>query len=320
METKQKTIIGSATLAIALIVIGLIIGDVGVLGNLIIIAVFMSMGPYFIYNYSKMMWLKSLEEQFPNFIRDLADSSRSGMSFPEAIRISTKAHYGKLSPEIDIMNNKLSWGTPFLRVLDIFGEKVKNSKMISEALEIIKQSYESGGSIDKTLDSVARDMVMLKEAEAERSSMVKQQVMIMYGIFFMFLGISIMIIYVMVPMIESQSDVQETDFITFGFKNPCCPMACEPECSAACIHSVQSIFPCSYFSMICTFFNVSEGIGCYYLALFFTVVLIQGLFSGLIAGQLGENSVLAGGKHSLIMVLSAVGIFMFLSKVGLFPL
>jgi len=126
----------------------------------------------------------------------------------------------------------------------------------------------------------------------------------MYGVFFMFLAISIMIIYVMVPMIESQAEIEGgSEFgLGIGFSDPC---------------EGVGFFPCDYFSMVCTFFDTSAGIGCYYLALFFTVILIQGLFTGLIAGQLGENSVISGGKHAMIMVLSAIGIFIFLAKAGL---
>ena len=139
-ENKNKIVIASAIIAIGLIAVGILMGDTGTIGNMIIIAVFVSMGPFLFYRYSKLMWIKSLEQQFPNFIRDLADSSRSGMSFAESVRMSTKAHYGKLTPEIEKMNNRLSWGTPFLRALQIFQERVKDSKMITEALEIVKQS------------------------------------------------------------------------------------------------------------------------------------------------------------------------------------
>jgi len=318
METKNLLLIASFVIAAGLVAFGLMLGDAGTLGNLIIIAAFVLTGPYFLHSYSKLMWIKSIEQQFPNFIRDISDSIRSGMSFPEAIRISTKSHYGKLTPEIQLMNNRLSWGTPFLRVLEIFGERVKDSKMIAEAIGIIKQSYGSGGKVSSTLDSVSRDMIMLKEAEAERGSVVRQHVMIMYGIFFLFLGIAIMIIYVMVPMITSQVEIDpEARFGMGGFTNPCCPQSCRPSCEPQCVSSSSAIFPCSYFSMICSVFGVEEGLGCYYLALFFTVVLIEGIFTGLIAGQLGSNSVVAGTKHSMIMVLSAIGIFMFITKVGL---
>lgn len=303
-DTKQKVITGSLAVSIVLVTIGLMLGDPAVLGNLVIIAALVFIVPFFLYRYSHLMWIRSMESQFPNFIRDLADATRSGMSFKEAINITTKTSYGKLSAEIEKMNNRLSWGTPFIRVLDIFYEKVKESKIITEALHIIKESHKSGGKVADTLDSVANDIIMLKEAEAERGSMVKQHVIIMYGVFFMFLGVSVMIINVMVPMIETQPTFGAGGPLSLQFSDPC---------------ENTGGFPCGFFSAICTLFTVSEGIGCYYIALFFSVVIIQGIFTGLIAGQLGENSVVAGSKHSMIMVFSALGLFLFLTKIGFLP-
>ncbi|RLJ10362.1 MAG: hypothetical protein DRP15_00150 [Candidatus Aenigmatarchaeota archaeon] len=306
LTLKQKVIIIPASISICLIVIGILLGDAAVLANLIIISFFISVVPYFLYRYSRFMWIKGLEEQFPNFVRDLADSIRSGMSFYEAINIASMSNYGKLTDEVVKMKNRLSWGTPFLRVMEIFENNVKDSRILTEAIDIIKQSYESGGNIASTLDSVARNIIMLKEAEAERSSLVKQHVFIMYGIFFMFLGISLMIIFVMVPMISTHpgEGMQPSGLLGFGFRNPC---------------ENTGMFPCGLFDGICLMFHVGKGIGCYYTALFFTVIIIQGVFIGLIAGQLGENSIIAGTKHSLIMIFVAFGIFFFLAKLGLLP-
>jgi flagellar protein FlaJ len=303
ISQKQKIIIIPAMVSVILIAAGIIIGDVAVLGNLVIISVFICVVPYFIYRYSQFLWIKSVEEQFPNFVRDLADSSRSGMSLSECIGIAVKANYGKLTPEIQKMHNRLSWGTPFLRVMDIFQKNVKDSKIILEAMSIIRQSYESGGSIPDTLDSVAKDILMLKEAEAERASLVREQVMIMYGLFFIFLGISVMIIYVMVPMLQSQASAS-IGIGGFAFVNPC---------------EGGLVFPCGFFSGICAVLSVSTPLTCYYVAIFFSVVLVQGIFTGLIAGQLGENSPISGIKHSLIMSFAAVAIFLFLAKTGWFP-
>jgi hypothetical protein len=71
--------------------------------------------------------------------------------------------------------------------------------------------------------------------------------------------------------------------------------------------------------VLCASFGVSGGIGCYYLSLFFSVLLVQAIFMGLIAGQLGEGSVVAGIKHSLIMLAAVFIIFMFLIRSGLLP-
>ena len=307
IKTSTKVVLVPLMVSLILISLGLLSGDTAILGNLITISVFIIFVPYSLYRYARFMRVKSIEDQFPNFVRDLADSTRSGMSLPEAIEIANKVNYGKLSAEVHKMKNRLSWGTSFFRVLEIFGESMKESKVVQEGINIIKQSYESGGSTAATLDSVARDIRMLKEAEAERSSVVKQHVFIMYGIFFMFLGIAVMIIYVMVPMLSSQPDVGGM----FGggggsFENPCSGVA---------------TFPCDFYSLVEVMLlgEVSTSLGSYYVSLFFSVILIQGIFTGLIAGQLGENSVVAGTKHSLIMVSAAFGVFLFLAKTGLLP-
>jgi len=47
------------------------------------------------------------------------------------------------------------------------------------------------------------------------------------------------------------------------------------------------------------------------------MILIQGFFSGLIAGQIGSDSIAVGIKHSLIMLLSGFIIFILLIKTGI---
>ncbi len=304
---KGKFILLPIAISAILIFIGIILGDPAVLGNLIFISLFIALVPYFLYRYTRFLWIKSIENQFPNFVRDMADSIRSGMSFSEAIGITTKSNYGKLTQLVIKMNNRLSWGTPLLRTLEVFGAEVKDSKIIKEALRIIKQSYESGGEAASTLDSIANDLLLLKEAEAERNSIVRQHVFIMYGIFYLFLGVAIMIIFIMVPIIENQllpTDAQQQN-LGFTFVNPC---------------EGVFFFPCDYFNGVAVMFSIKEGVGAYYTAMFFTIILIQGLFTGLIAGQLGSNSVIAGVKHALLMIFSSVGIFFFIVKAGLLPI
>ncbi len=305
MEFKHKVLSVSVIVAVVLVLLSaLLIGDAGTVGNIFVISLFIIIIPYFVLEYTSFLWIKSVERQFPNFIRDLADSNRSGMSLPEAIHICSKTNYGKLTDEVKSMSNRLTWGTHFIRVMEIFNKRVEKSKIITEALDIIKESYSSGGNITATLDSVAKDIKILQDAEDERKSLVRQHVMIMYAIFFIFLAVSLMIIYVMVPMMQQQPE-GEPEALAFQFVDPCPPDG--------------PMFPCSVFAGLCAILDVSSGISCYYIALFFFILIIQGIFSGLIAGQLGENSIIAGSKHSIIMVSAAISIFMFLAKMGLLP-
>ncbi|MBU0530765.1 MAG: type II secretion system F family protein [Candidatus Aenigmatarchaeota archaeon] len=302
LKKQNKILIIMTVISVGLVATGLFIGDPGVIGNMIIISIFLIIVPEFLYKYSRYVWVQDLEEEFPNFVRDLSDAKRSGMSFPEAIGLTSKSNYGKLTPEIEKMHNRLTWGTPFLRVLDIFGRNVSESKIINEALNLIRESYESGGNVASTLEAISRDMMMLREAESERESLIKQHVFIMYGVFIMFLGVAIMIIQVMVPMVEAQP-VNQGEF-GLQFSNPC---------------EGVGFFPCNLYSGVGSFLGVPEGVGMYYTSLFFLVVVVQGLFTGLIAGQIGENSIISGVKHSLIMVFISIGVFLFMAKTGTLP-
>lgn len=303
LSQKKKVTIISSVVSVWLIIMGVISGDPGVFGNLFVLAMFAFIIPQFLYKYARYVWIKDIEQEFPNFIRGVADSIRSGMSFKEAIKIASKSRYGKLTDEIKGMSNRLQWGVDFLRVMDIFAERVEESKLIRESIAIIKESFKSGGNVADTLDSIARNIVMFKEVEAERESLVRQHVMIMYGIFFMFMGIALTTIFVMVPVIKSQPETMTQD-LAFQFVNPC---------------QSHTGFPCNYFNMVGAFLGIPEGISMYYTALFFSVVIILSIFVGLIVGQLGENSILAGAKHSIIMATIAVAVFVFLAKAGLLP-
>jgi len=308
IEPRRKILLISLIVSLVLIsTVSLLTQDVGAIINIGVICLFVVVTPLFIYKYIEFLWLKSAEREFPNFIRDLASLKRSGMTLSEAVKMSSRTNYGKLTEEVHKFSNRLSWGTPFTRSLEIFSKRFKNSKIISEVLGIMKESYTSGGEVSSTLDSLSKDMLTLRDVEEERKSIVRQHVMIMYAIFFMFVGIALAIIHVLIPMmISNPQAITEGSPIIFAFNDPCM--------------DIPLPFPCEFFKIICASFSISEGVICYYIALFFSVLIVQAIFMGLIAGQLGENSAIAGIKHSLIMLASIFLIFMFVIRLGLLPI
>lgn len=308
IEPKRRVLLVSLIVSLVLISsVSLLTQDVGAIINVGVICLFIVVTPFFVYNYLEFLWLKAVEKELPNFIRDLASLKRSGMTLSEAVKMSSKTNYGKLTEEVQKFSNRLSWGTPFIRALDIFSKRFKGSKLINEVLGIIRESYLSGGDVASTLDSISKDMLTLRDIEEERKSIVRQHVMIMYGIFFMFIGISLAIIQVLIPMMIEQPQVAGGEApLLFSFTDPCTDMPIP--------------FPCGLFSVLCVSFNINGGLTCYYVALFFSLLVVLAVFMGLIAGQLGENSVIAGIKHSLIMLASAFVIFMFVVRLGLLPI
>jgi len=52
---------------------------------------------------------KSMEEKFPEFLRDVVEGTRAGMSLPQAIQNTETGSYGPLDEKIEKMNAQLDW-------------------------------------------------------------------------------------------------------------------------------------------------------------------------------------------------------------------
>ncbi|MBI4177023.1 MAG: type II secretion system F family protein [Candidatus Aenigmarchaeota archaeon] len=281
--------------------------DIGVIGNLVFLSVLVVIGPYLIKKYLDYMWIKSLEEQFPSFLRDLAESQRSGMNLIQALSSAADSNYGKLTPEIRSMVNHYTWGVPFERIIETFVSRTGNSELMTRSMRIIKEAYASGGNITSTLDSVAKDVAVIKDAEREKKSALGQHVSIMYAIFFLFLIIVLALTKILIPMFKQQS-LSLSGGGGFGFADPC------GLCSG--VKADLNCTPCSIYGVVCSMFALNAGVGCYYTALFFSMLMLQGIFGGLVAGQISEGSATSGLKHSMIMTGLGFATFSILIRIG----
>jgi len=302
MTSQLKVLLISIGVSALLVVLGALSGDIGVLSNVIIISVFIVVLPVFMMNYEKYRVVREYEERFPIFLRDVIESLRSGMPFHKAITTASKIDYGRFSKEVKKMANQISWGMPLNRVLDLFIANMKNSKKMSLALRTIKETYTSGGDVISTLESVADSIRILDDADKERSSLLNQYVVLIYAICFMFIGIVAAINRLMVPIFTST--LQTTGGIMV-LENPCLS-AENPLCSM--IYFISNVFSIN-----------PESIGAYYTSLFFLMSMVEAMCCGLVAGQISENSVTAGVKHSIIMVVisfAAFGILVRLKLLG----
>ena len=56
--------------------------------------------------------------------------------------------------------------------------------------------------------------------------------------------------------------------------------------------------------------NLSNS--CYFKALFMYMAMIQGIFSGIIAGEIGDDSLASGAKHAIIIITIVIVVFVIL--------
>lgn len=290
------------TVVAASLIVGILSNDRGVLANGIILSTLFGIGFYFFYQYQRYRALKEMEAVFSNFLRDLAEAISSGLPLYKAIQQTSNIGYGKLTQELKKMSNQISWGMPVDKVLDQFAERVKGSRRLYMAVKIVIESHTSGGEVVSTINSVADDLTALEDAEKEKKSILHQHMLIIYAITVIFIVIIVFINRLLMPIFKS------TAVGGIGLANPCEPGVCTAgECSLC------DLFYATAYAM----FGVSPGIGAYYSSLFFYMAFIQAFFAGLVAGQINENSMIAGLKHSIILSVVVFVSFMFLSRMGL---
>ena len=305
LPSRLKFLLISLLVSSALVLLALLSHDLGVIGNVIILSTFIIATPQLFLSYQSYRDLKEMEDEFPLFLRDLIENLRSGIAFHKALIASSKTDYGKLSPEIRKIAHQLTWGMQVDKVLNQFTTRVKRSKRLYTSIKIIRESFKSGGDVVSTLESVADNATLLQDSEKEKRSLLDQYVVLMYAISLIFIVIVVVINKMLIPIFQVSGESVTGQAI--GLTNPC----------SSCTGFTCNI--CYFFEGTSeVYFSIPTGtIASYYTSLFFYMALMQSLFSGLVAGQISENSIMAGMKHSFILVGITLGAFSILVKLKL---
>ncbi len=275
--------------------------DAGTTGVSILFSMMMSAAPYIIWKYIRVNKIKGMEDQFPNFLRDLVEAKKSGMTLPEALRDVSQNEYGELNTEVDKMNKQLSWGMSFDEVMIGFKERVDESNLMKRSIYIIMEAKRSGGNIISAMETVASDVTTIMELEKDRKSEMSKHAAVMYIIYFMFMAITLILSEILVPMTQIDDG---GGFLMGGDGGGICipPMQTSEEVL------------CSLFESFAGSFGLGAEGGAYYEGLFLSMVIVQGIFSGLVIGQIRSNSAIRGFKHSMIMMSVGMAGFILVSR------
>ncbi|HUT00076.1 MAG TPA: type II secretion system F family protein, partial [Candidatus Thermoplasmatota archaeon] len=103
-------------------------------------------GVYGMYESLHVRRISKIDSIFPDFVRDLAESRRAGMTFTKAILFASKGEYGILTPEIKKISQQVSWGGSVTDALLSFSQRV-NTKSIRRTITLIIEASNSGGNV-----------------------------------------------------------------------------------------------------------------------------------------------------------------------------
>jgi pilus assembly protein TadC len=211
---------------------------------------------------------KEIELKFLEFVRNLVESVKSGISIPKSILHVSNEDYGPLNPYIKKLANQIEWGIPVHKALNIFANDTENN-VIKRSIAIVIEAEESGGDIGDVLDSVTNSVVNVKKMKEERRSSAFSQIVQGYIIFFVFIAIMLILQLWLFPKFGEMSGSLQGGLGNFGG-------LASGDGEKIAQQSLDRIF--------------------------FSLVLIQGFFTGLMVGKFSEGTIKQGLLHSLILM------------------
>lgn len=218
--------------------------------------------------YSRYKVNKQVEQQFIIFIRDVSDSIKSGMTLPMALTHCSKRDYLSLSKHVRRLSAQMEWGIPFKKSLSTFAKNT-DSVLVRRSVATIIATYKIGGKISDTLDAVSKSLVTINKIKKERSTAVYSQIVTSYIIFFVFVGILVILQVFLIPNLTLQTGEMLT------LTEQTAPVPSSEQFATA----------------------------------FVTFIIIQGFFAGLATGKMSEGSLAAGLKHSMFLIVIGYAMF-----------
>ncbi|MFA9415339.1 type II secretion system F family protein [Natrinema sp. HArc-T2] len=218
--------------------------------------------------------LAAIEAAVPDLLDRLASVNEAGLSIVAAIDRVRGSELGPLSAELDRVRADVQWGADVQTALQRLEARV-GTRSIGRVVTLLTESMNASGNLATTLRIAARQAAADRRLERERKRSMVEYTVVVYVSFLVFLFIIAVLAGYLIPQLPTDSaaltDGAGTDLSGLG-----------------------------------GFSTVDSDA---YATLFYHATLVQGLFSGLLAGQLSTGDVRAGAKHAAAMLGLAVLIF-----------
>ena len=169
--------------------------------NLLFLGMAFLFGPWAFYASAKAKNIEAIEKRIPDFLRDVAEAGRFGMTLADAIVVASSGRYGKLTPEIQKMAAQIEWGVTATEALRLFGERM-DTALVNRVVAIVIKASDAGGSVADVLTMVAHDTKEEQLMQQEREIEMSTYLAVIYISFFVFLVTIIILNATFLPKIR----------------------------------------------------------------------------------------------------------------------
>lgn len=157
-----------------------------------LVALLMGIGPVAVFKRRDLKRIEAIDDKFPDFLRDMAESARAGMTLPRALVTASRGQYGALTPEIRKMSAQVQWGVGFTEVLDRFAKR-SGSPLIRRIVTLIIEARRAGGNVVDVLTAASDDAREIKQIVQSRNNQMKSYSIVIYVTFAVFVGVVLVI-------------------------------------------------------------------------------------------------------------------------------
>lgn len=239
--------------------------------SIIILSVSIGWSQFWIDFHKEQVRQREIEEKFLEFVRALVGTAKSGISIPQALKQTSDKDYGALTKYTKKLANQLEWGIPVHDALLTFSKDTGNS-VIKRSVSIVLEAEKSGGDMESVLESVTDSVVHVKKMKAERKAGTYSQMVQGYMVFFIFIGIMLLLQLKLFPSLQSMEGMGE---------------------------SLGSA------GLTGMFGQGEKADPAFMDRIFFSLILVQGFFAGIMVGKFSEGTIKQGLLHSLILMTVA---------------
>ena len=174
------------------------------LDYMLIVALTIAVAPPSVASIIHSRWKLKIERATPEFLRDLAVASRTGIPLQVALEHASKRSYGPLTYELQVLVSHMSWGMNFNEALTAFSDRI-DLPLIKKATVLIIEAGKHGGDLSNIFDSTAQYVENVNAWTAKRKMQTMPYVAMLYFSVFIFLFIIIIISNLMFGPMASMS-------------------------------------------------------------------------------------------------------------------
>jgi flagellar protein FlaJ len=273
----------SLSISIILFILGILVslgiaevkGDTLTGMDFFVLGIITAIGPIGFYNHLKARKKQMIEDQLPDFLREISSSTSSGMTIFDAITSASQGDYGKLTPELQRMSSQLSWGISVKEALENFAERI-NTNSVKRIVVTINKALDIGGNTSAVFEAAAKEIDQTKLVEQQRQAEMSLYAIVIFISFFVFLAVILII--------------DKTIF--------------------AEIFNLQDQLPSGSIGNVK--FDISQVDPITLKNTFFTFVLVQSLGGGILGGFMMDGKISSGIRFAFILVLISFFVFKFM--------